>query len=68
MLPRVSGVEILSVTKPIATKDHVCAWDSHHVIKTGQLHVRAVWKDRRVNKENPTVNSDRVCISCWTKD
>jgi hypothetical protein len=31
------------------------------------LHVKAVWKDRRVDKDNPKVNTDRICIECWTK-
>ena len=68
MLPsetKVEGVEILSVSKPRATQPHVCAWCST-VIPKDKLHVRAVWKDRRQDKSNPVVNSDRICIDCWT--
>jgi hypothetical protein len=68
MLPQVPGVKIVSVTKPIALKDHVCAWNEKHIIKAGQLHVKAVWKDRRSSKDNPKLCSDRVCIACWTAD
>jgi hypothetical protein len=68
MLPQVPGVKIVSVTKPHATKDHQCAWNPEHTIKTGQQHIKVAWKDRRADKDNPMLCSDRVCIDCWTKD
>lgn len=67
MLPTVPGVEILSITKPKASKDLLCAWENHTIPK-GRLYVRAVWKDRRQSKDNPVVNCDHICVECWTKD
>jgi hypothetical protein len=70
MLPKdtiIEGVSILSISKPPASKDYACAWGCGCVIPKGRLHVKAVWKDRRVDKDNPKVNTDRICIECWTK-
>ena len=60
----VPGVGVLSLTKPKATQDFVCAWGGDTIPK-GRLHVRVVWKDRRENSENVKVNSDRFCVDCW---
>ena len=62
----VLGVQILAVTKPKATQPHVCAW-CEKSIPQGKVHVKVAWKDRRQDKDNPVVNSDRICVECWTK-
>jgi hypothetical protein len=70
MLPKdtiIKGVSILSISKPPAAREYTCAWGCGHVIPQGRLHVKAVWKDRREDKDNPKVNTDRICIECWTK-
>jgi hypothetical protein len=69
MLPqsvKVEGINILSITKPVAKEDKPCAWCGKLMPK-GRIHVRCVWKDRRQDKANPVVNSDRICVDCWTK-
>ena len=67
-IPLVEGVDILSITKPIAKHDYPCAWGCGYTIPKGRLHVKVVWKDRREDKNNPKVNTDRICVECWTKD
>jgi len=60
-----SKTEILSLTKPKAQKDFPCAWghgDKAHIIEKGLIYVRVVWKDKGSDK----VNSDHVCVDCWT--
>ena len=61
---KLEGVDILSVERAKASKDHVCAWNPKHNISKGSLHVRVSWKDRR-NGANKLEN-DHICIACWT--
>lgn len=61
-----SDIDILSVTKPIAQKDYTCAWSHEpntHVIPKGRKYVRCVWEDPMRGE----VQSDHICIECWTK-
>jgi hypothetical protein len=67
-IPLVEGVEILSITKPMAKQPYACAWGCGYIIPTGRMYVRAVWKDRRQDKANPVINYDHICVECYTKD
>jgi hypothetical protein len=57
-------IDILSITKPIAQKEYDCAWgnDHPHKIPKGRKYVRCVWEG-----DDGEVNSDHICIECWTK-
>jgi hypothetical protein len=60
-----ADIDILSVTKPIALKDYVCAWshypDTHSILK-GHKYVRVVYEDK-----TGEMQSDHICVECWTK-
>jgi hypothetical protein len=55
--------QILSVTKPIATKEYVCAWSHNpeHMIPKGRKYVRCVWEPKEGE-----IQSDHICVECWT--
>lgn len=62
-------IHILSVTKPIAQQDFQCAWghgEQVHTVPKGKIYVRVVWKPKNTNSD--MVNSDHICVDCWTKD
>ena len=58
-------VKFLSVTKPVAVKDFECAWgwDNPHSIPQGTKYVRVVWQ-----QDNEPIQSDHICVNCWTAD
>ena len=60
-----SKIEVLSLTKPFAQKTFPCAWgnDTPHEIVKGSIYVRVVWKEKGTDK----VNSDHICVDCWSK-
>ena len=63
---RVSDIEILSLTKPKAQKTFQCAWghgNNAHSVAKGNIYVRVVWKLKGQDK----VNSDHICVDCWSK-
>lgn len=58
------NIDVLSVTKPMARKEYLCAWsnDNPHSIMPGHKHVRVVYDDG-----TDKIITDRICINCWTK-
>ena len=64
-MPQINpNIDIMSMTKPISRKEYPCVWghDHPHVIPKGQKYVRVVYED-----EGGEVQSDHICIDCWTK-